>query len=55
MRADEDRKVVIHGVVALGPTAIACLAKANGLTVEVESGYLPAALIGFAWRGGFDA
>ncbi|MFF9983007.1 immunity 49 family protein [Streptomyces erythrochromogenes] len=53
--ADEDRKVIIHGVVALGPLAIACLAKANGLPVEVESGYLPEALLDFAWRGEFDA
>ncbi|MFE5718243.1 immunity 49 family protein [Streptomyces erythrochromogenes] len=53
--ADEDRKVVIHGVVAIGPLAIACLAKANGLPVEVESGYLPEALLHFAWRGETDA
>ncbi|MEU6398035.1 immunity 49 family protein [Streptomyces cinnamoneus] len=53
--ADEDRKVIIHGVVAIGPLAVACLAKANGLPVEVESGYLPEALLDFAWRGEFDA
>ncbi len=53
--ADEDRKLIIHGVVAIGPLAIACLAKANGLPVEVESGYLPEALLDFAWRGEFDA
>ncbi|WP_234432528.1 Imm49 family immunity protein [Streptomyces sp. NRRL S-378] len=45
----------IHGVVAIAPLAIACLAKANGLPVEVETGYLPQALLDFAWRGEFDA
>ncbi|MGW9068402.1 immunity 49 family protein [Streptomyces yangpuensis] len=53
--ADEDRRQNILGIVALGPLAIACLAKANGLPVEVESGYLPEALLDFAWRGEFDA
>lgn len=53
--ADEDRASNILGVVALGPLAIACLAKANGVTVETESGYLPEALLDFAWRGEFDA
>ncbi|MFD6227122.1 Imm49 family immunity protein [Streptomyces sp. NPDC060232] len=55
--ADEDRRQNIHGVVALGPLAMACLAKAkaNGLPVEVETDYLPQALLDFAWRGEFDA
>ncbi|MCY0952744.1 immunity 49 family protein [Streptomyces sp. H27-S2] len=53
--ADEDRASNILGVVALGPLAIACLAKANGVPVEIESGYLPEALLDFAWRGEFDA
>ncbi|KIF78928.1 hypothetical protein QR77_17810 [Streptomyces sp. 150FB] len=53
--ADEDRALNIQGVVALAPLAIACLAKANGIPVEVESGYLPEALLDFAWRGEFDA
>ncbi|MFE9633191.1 immunity 49 family protein [Streptomyces sp. NPDC006463] len=53
--ADEDRTHNILGVVALAPLAIACLAKANGLPFEVESGYLPEALLDFAWRGEFDA
>ncbi|GGZ84572.1 immunity 49 family protein [Streptomyces subrutilus] len=53
--ADEDRSQNIQGVVALAPLAIACLAKANGIAVETESGYLPEALLDFAWRGEFDA
>ncbi|WP_405679179.1 immunity 49 family protein [Streptomyces sp. NBC_00868] len=53
--ADEDRTRNILGVVALAPLAIACLAKANGIPVEVQSDYLPEALLDFAWRGEFDA
>jgi hypothetical protein len=53
--ADEDRALNIQGVAALAPLAIACLAKANGIPVEVESGYLPEALLDFAWSGEFDA
>lgn len=53
--ADEDRTQNIQGVVALAPLAIACLAKANGIPIEIESGYLPEALLDFAWRGEFDA
>ncbi|MFC9587002.1 Imm49 family immunity protein [Streptomyces yangpuensis] len=53
--ADEDRRQNIHGVVAVAPPAIACLAKANGLPVELETDSLPQALLDFAWRGEFDA
>ncbi|MGW1658782.1 immunity 49 family protein [Streptomyces atratus] len=53
--ADEDRTQNIEGVVAIAPLAVACLAKANGIPIEVESGYLPSALLDFAWRGEFDA
>lgn len=53
--ADEDRAQNIQGVVALAPLAIACLAKANGIPVEVETDYLPEALLDFAWCGEFDA
>ncbi|MFB6991763.1 Imm49 family immunity protein [Streptomyces sp. NPDC056304] len=45
----------VEGVVAIAPLAVACLAKANGIPIEVESGYLPDALLDFAWRGKFDA
>ncbi|MFJ6011674.1 immunity 49 family protein [Streptomyces sp. NPDC092952] len=53
--ADEDRTENITGAVAVAPLAIACLAKANGIPIEVESGYLPTALLDFSWRGEFDA
>ncbi|MFE7462783.1 immunity 49 family protein [Streptomyces sp. NPDC057499] len=53
--ASEDRTEDIGGVVAIAPLAIACLAKANGIPIEVESGYLPSALLDFSWRGEFDA
>lgn len=53
--ADEDRTQNIEGAVAIAPLAMACLAKANGIPIEVESGYLPSALLDFAWRGEFDA
>ncbi|MEU9318843.1 immunity 49 family protein [Streptomyces sp. NPDC048295] len=53
--ANEDRAQTIEGVVAIAPLAVACLAKANGIPIEVESGYLPNALLDFAWRGEFDA
>ncbi|MEU6893459.1 immunity 49 family protein [Streptomyces sp. NPDC046557] len=52
---DEDRRENIEGVVAIAPLAIACLARANGIPIEYESGYLPKALLEFAWRGEFDA
>lgn len=53
--ADEDRTQNIQGVVALAPLAVACLAKANGIPIEVQSDHLPEALLDFAWRGEFDA
>ncbi|MFJ7998760.1 immunity 49 family protein [Streptomyces sp. NPDC096310] len=53
--ANEDRALHIHGIVALAPLAIACLAKANNLPLDIESDYLPEALLDFAWRGEFDA
>lgn len=53
--ADDDRTENLLGIVALGPLAIACLAKANGIPVEVRSAYLPEALLDFGRRGEFDA
>ncbi|MFJ3187025.1 immunity 49 family protein [Streptomyces halstedii] len=53
--ANEDRTQNVEGVVAIVPPAVACLAKANGIPIEVESEYLPDALLDFAWRGEFDA
>ncbi|MGW0398114.1 Imm49 family immunity protein [Streptomyces sp. NPDC003002] len=53
--ADEDRTQNIQGVVAIAPLAVPCLAKANGVPVEAQSGYLPESLLDFAWRGESDA
>ncbi|MEU0112119.1 immunity 49 family protein [Streptomyces sp. NPDC006251] len=49
--ADLDRATSADGLVALGPLAMACLARDQGITVEVESEYLPKALLGYAWFG----
>lgn len=49
--ADEDRATSADGLVALGPLAMACLARDQGITVDVESGYLPRALLEHAWIG----
>jgi len=38
-------------VVAIAPLAVACLAKADGIPIQVDSGYLPDALR----RGEFNA
>jgi hypothetical protein len=42
------------GLVALGPLAIASFARERGIPVEVESEYLPKALLEFAWEGEID-
>jgi hypothetical protein len=47
--ADEDRATSADGLVALGPLAMACLARDQGITVEVESEYVPKALLEYAW------
>ncbi|WP_374936903.1 immunity 49 family protein [Streptomyces sp. Ru73] len=49
---DEDRSMSSEGLVSLGPLAIACLARDAGFPIEVESEYLPKALLDFAWTGG---
>nr|WP_237556545.1 immunity 49 family protein [Streptomyces sp. SID5464] len=49
--ADLDRATSADGLVALGPLAMACLARDQGITVGVESKYLPKALLGYAWIG----
>ncbi|GAB3716138.1 hypothetical protein GCM10027598_25650 [Amycolatopsis oliviviridis] len=43
--ADEERLRDPEGFVALGPLAIACLARDAGVTIEVESDYLPIHLL----------
>ncbi|MGW0842234.1 immunity 49 family protein [Streptomyces sp. NPDC002787] len=52
--ADDDRAINSDGLVAFGPLAIACLAHDKGFPIEVESEYLPKALLTFAWRGEID-
>ncbi|MFB9464307.1 immunity 49 family protein [Streptomyces cinereospinus] len=49
--ADEDRALSSDGLVALGPLAMACLARDQGIPVEVESNYLPKALLDYSWAG----
>jgi hypothetical protein len=49
--ADETRATSADGLVALGPLAMACLARDQGIPVEVESDYLPKALLEYAWIG----
>ncbi|WNZ10437.1 immunity 49 family protein [Streptomyces sp. 11x1] len=52
--ASDDRAINSDGLVAFGPLAIACLAHDKGFPIEVESEYLPSALLTFAWRGEID-
>ncbi|WP_327356401.1 immunity 49 family protein [Streptomyces sp. NBC_01304] len=51
---DEAREMSSAGLVALGPLALACLAREAGFPIEVESEYLPKALLEFAWAGELD-
>ncbi|MEU6294433.1 Imm49 family immunity protein [Streptomyces erythrochromogenes] len=44
-----------EGLVALGPLAIACMARDAGMPIEVESEYLPQELLEFGWVGEVDA
>ncbi|QIS17794.1 immunity 49 family protein [Nocardia terpenica] len=52
--ATEDRAVSPDGRIALGPLAIACLAHDAGFPIDVESDYLPKAMVQHAWAGEFD-
>lgn len=52
---EPDRMDNIEGVVAIAPLAIACLARAEGIPIDVKSPYIPQALLEFSWRGEFDA
>lgn len=51
---DEERAASCEGMVALGPLAMACLAFDAGFPIEIESDYLPKALLERAWVGEFD-
>lgn len=46
-----DRRRSPDGFVALGPLAIACLARDVGVSIEVESDYLPQRLLEGTWVG----
>lgn len=43
--ADDDRRVLLGGNLALGPLAITCLAYDAGITISVESEYIPKGLL----------
>jgi hypothetical protein len=51
---DEARSMSSEGLVALGPLAIACMAYDAGIPIEVESEYLPKALLKRSWIGEYD-
>ncbi|MFE3442187.1 immunity 49 family protein [Nocardia sp. NPDC059180] len=50
---NEDRENSNEGYLALGPLAITCLAYDAGFPIEVESDYLPSALVERKWLGEF--
>ncbi|MBT2405622.1 immunity 49 family protein [Streptomyces sp. ISL-87] len=52
--ADEARALSGEGLVALGPLAVACMARDAGMPIEVESEYLPKELLEFGWTGEID-
>ncbi|MHB9859058.1 immunity 49 family protein [Streptomyces sp. YIM S03343] len=52
--ADEERARRSSGLVALGPLAIACFAHDAGFPIDVQSDYLPKALLEGAWAGEFE-
>jgi hypothetical protein len=51
---DEVRALSGDGLVALGPLAIACMAHDAGMPIDVESEYLPKALLERSWVGEFN-
>ncbi|MFY1676987.1 immunity 49 family protein [Streptomyces sp. WMMC905] len=50
----ESRTMSSDGLVALGPLAIACMARDADMPIEVESEYLPKELLEFGWVGEVD-
>ncbi|MFF4606253.1 immunity 49 family protein [Streptomyces sp. NPDC001339] len=50
---DEDRELDPEGLVALGLTAVSCLALDAGFTLTVQSEYLPEGLLDAGWVGEF--
>ncbi|MFF9166855.1 MULTISPECIES: immunity 49 family protein [unclassified Streptomyces] len=51
--ATDERAHDFSGTIALGPLAVACLAYDAGFPIDVESEYLPKALLERAWLGEF--
>ncbi|MGW2339095.1 immunity 49 family protein [Streptomyces sp. NPDC001661] len=51
---DEERSRLSSGAVAVGPLAMACFAHDAGCLIDVESEYLPKALLEGAWAGEFE-
>jgi hypothetical protein len=52
--ANEARSLSSEGLVALGPLAIACMAHDADMAIEVESEYIPRALLKRSWVGEYD-
>lgn len=52
--ANEARSLSGDGLVALGPLAVACLAHDAGMPIEVDSEYLPRALLKRSWVNEYD-
>ncbi|MGW2883435.1 immunity 49 family protein [Streptomyces sp. NPDC001233] len=52
--ANEERSGRSSGLVALGPLAVACLARDAGFPIEVESEYLPKHLLAGSWLNEFE-
>ncbi|MFC9805277.1 immunity 49 family protein [Streptomyces griseoaurantiacus] len=52
--ANEARSRSAEGLVALGPLAIACMAYDVDMPIDVESEYLPKALLKRSWVGEYD-
>ncbi|MGO4648188.1 immunity 49 family protein [Nocardia sp. 2YAB30] len=48
---DDERNNDPRGFIALGPLAIACWARDTGISVEVESEYLPEHFLQGTWVG----
>ncbi|MER5942418.1 immunity 49 family protein [Streptomyces sp. NPDC001928] len=50
---DEELARDSDGLIALGPLAVACLARDSGFTIDVESEYMPKYLLDGGWYGEF--
>ncbi|MFE7099574.1 Imm49 family immunity protein [Streptomyces erythrochromogenes] len=52
---EESQAIDATGLIALAPLALACIAHDAGIPIEVESDYVPAALLRRTWCGELDA